>query len=186
MGKKKLEERLLLIKHINTYVKTHQKAYADWKSFTAVLRNIINSTEEVYSLYFSKTNFLQAYAALDLPKDFLLPVKNIEHQQQRIVHAEAIKKANNLINKKPWPPIEIFNTAAVKLLYPNSSASGIGKTFRKNFLHSKSLQIQTLSERACEGLCSDEDFDKTKSAANKEGLDDDSDEENEVEAVAEV
>uniref|UniRef100_A0A915N1S6 Uncharacterized protein n=1 Tax=Meloidogyne javanica TaxID=6303 RepID=A0A915N1S6_MELJA len=90
MGKKKLEERLLLIKHINIYVKTHQKAYAEWKSSTAVLKNISNSAPE------------------------------------------------------------------------------------------------TLSERACEGLCSDEDFDKTKSSANKEDrLDDDSDEENEREAVAE-
>nr|CAD2150600.1 unnamed protein product [Meloidogyne enterolobii] len=95
------------------------------------------------------------------------------------------KKADNLIRKKTWPPIEIFSTAAVQLLYPNSNASGIGKTFRKNFLQSKSLQIKTLSERARQGLCSDEDFDKTESAADKEnGSDDDSDEENEGEAVA--
>nr|CAD2180930.1 unnamed protein product [Meloidogyne enterolobii] len=133
MVKKKLEQRLLLIKLINTYVKNHQKAYAEWKSTNAVLNNISNSTEQ----------------------------------------------------KKTWPPIEIFSTAAVQLLYPNSNASGIGKTFRKNFLQSKSLQIKTLSERARQGLCSDEDFDKTESAADKEnGSDDDSDEENEGEAVA--
>jgi len=54
-------------------------------------------------------------------------------------------------------------------------------------LQSKSLQIKTLSERARQGLCSDEDFDKTESAADKEnGSDDDSDEENEGEAVAKV
>jgi len=49
MVKKKLEQRLLLIKLINTYVKNHQKAYAEWKSTNAVLNNISNSTEQVYN-----------------------------------------------------------------------------------------------------------------------------------------